>query len=105
MEATSSLENDLKSIVVSVTNDLSTPIEVKLQSGEWQVVYPQRSCAAEVLEEASVSLVEVRLRESPEVKGSCQAAGGSSLRASDCARPHWSLCAAANARQHDVSPI
>ena len=77
-----SVANDLKSIVVSVTNDLSTPIEVKLQSGEWQVVYPQRSCAAEVLEEASVSLVEVRLRESPEVKSSCQAAGSSALRAS-----------------------
>ena len=82
MGATSSLENDLKSIVVSVTNDLSTPIEVKLQSGEWQVVYPKRSCDVEACGEASVTSVEVRLRESPEVKGSCQATGGSALRAS-----------------------
>ncbi|CAE7828972.1 unnamed protein product [Symbiodinium sp. CCMP2592] len=66
----------------SVTNDLQTPIEVKLQSGEWRVVYPQKSCDVEVCGEASMTSVEVRLRESPEVKGSCQAASGSSLRAS-----------------------
>ena len=76
-----SVTKDLKAVVVSVTNDLQTPIEVKLQSGEWQIVYPQKSCDVEVSKEASVTSVEVRLRESPELKGSCQAAGGSSLRA------------------------
>ena len=36
-----SVANDLKAGVVSVTNDLQTPIEVKLRSEEWQVVYPE----------------------------------------------------------------
>ncbi|CAE7225004.1 unnamed protein product [Symbiodinium sp. CCMP2456] len=67
---------------VSVTNDLQAPLEVKLQNGEWQIVYPQKCFDVEVSGEASVSLLEVRLRESPEVTGGCQVAGGSSLRAS-----------------------
>ena len=71
-----SVTSDLKAVVVSVTNDLQTPIEVKLQSEEWKVVYPQNSCEVEVPGEASASLVEVRLRESPEVKGSGQVASG-----------------------------
>ncbi|CAE7334146.1 unnamed protein product [Symbiodinium sp. CCMP2456] len=67
---------------VSVYNDLQAPLEVKLQSGGWQVVYPNMSCDVERSGEASDSLVEVRLRESQEVKGGCHAGGGSSLRAS-----------------------
>ena len=67
---------------VSVTNDLHAPLEVKLQSGQWHVIYPQKSCDVEASEEASGIFVEVRLRESPDMKGGCHAAGGSSLRAS-----------------------
>ena len=63
---------------VSVTNDLQAPLEVKFQSEEWRVVYPKRSCSVE----ASEALIQVRLRESPEVTGSCQASGGTSFQAS-----------------------
>ena len=63
--------------VSSVTNDLQSPIEVKLQSEDWKVVYPQKSCDV-CASDGDVSFVEVRLRESPEVKGSYQASGGSS---------------------------
>ena len=70
-------------MALSVTNDLQAPLEVKLQGGEWKVVYPQKSFDVGVSGETSVCLVEVRLRESPELRGSCQAANGSSeLRAS-----------------------
>ena len=68
---------------LSVTNDLQTPIEVKLQSqsDEWKVVYPKTSCNVGALD-GVVTSVEVRWRERPEVTGSCQAASGSSLQAS-----------------------
>ena len=68
---------------LSVTNDLQTPIEVKLQSqsDEWKVVYPNTSCNVGALD-GVVTSVEVRWRERPEVTGSCQAASGSSLQAS-----------------------
>ena len=59
---------------VSVTNDLHAPLEVKLR-GKWQVIYPQKSCDVE-------APFEIRLRESPEMKGRSHAAGGNSLRAS-----------------------
>ncbi|CAE7575864.1 unnamed protein product [Symbiodinium sp. CCMP2456] len=61
---------------VSVTNDLHTPIEVKLRSGEWQVVYPQRSWDVDVSDE--VTSVEIRLRENPALKGCCLVSKGSS---------------------------
>ena len=60
--------------VVSVGNDLQTPIEVKLRSGDWQVVYPQRSWNVNV-----ATSVEVRLRENPALKGSCKVTDGSSV--------------------------
>ncbi|OLP79612.1 hypothetical protein AK812_SmicGene40074 [Symbiodinium microadriaticum] len=53
---------------VSVTNDLHAPLEVKLR-GKWQVIYPQKSCDVE-------APFEIRLRESPEMKGRSHAAGG-----------------------------
>ena len=73
-----SVANDLKAGVVSVTNDLQTPIEVKLRSEEWQVVYPEKSCDVEVSDEV-VSSVEIRLRENPALRGSCQVSRGSSV--------------------------
>ena len=57
--------------VSSVTNDLQSPIEVKLQSEDWKVVYPQKSCDV-CASDGDVSFVEVQ------VKGSYQASGGSS---------------------------
>lgn len=63
---------------VSVTNDLQASMEVNIQSEDWKVVYPKMSCSVE----ASEVLIQVRLRESPEVTGSCKASGGSSLQAS-----------------------
>ncbi|CAE7828780.1 unnamed protein product [Symbiodinium sp. CCMP2592] len=65
----------------AVTNDLQSPIEMKLQSEDWKVVYPQKSCDV-CVSDGEVSFVEVRLRESPEVKGSYQATGGTKLWAS-----------------------
>ncbi|CAE7379851.1 unnamed protein product [Symbiodinium natans] len=76
----------------SVTNDLQTPIEVAVQV-DWRVLYPQKSCDVGVLEASAFStssgpefkgeaLIQVRLRESPGVRGSCLAAGGASLKAS-----------------------
>eukprot|EP00439_Symbiodinium_sp_Y106_P056957 s4473_g8.t1 len=67
--------------LLNVTNDLRTPIEVRFRSEEWELVYPTMSCDVRVADEA-VTSVEIRLIDSPEVKGSCQAASGSSLRAS-----------------------
>ncbi|CAE7694467.1 ascc3 [Symbiodinium sp. KB8] len=63
--------------VVSVGNDLQTPIEVKLRSGDWQVVYPERSWNVKVSDVGATS-VEVRLRENPALKGSCKVTDGSS---------------------------
>ncbi|CAE7873633.1 hypothetical protein AK812_SmicGene35357 [Symbiodinium microadriaticum] len=63
--------------VVSVGNDLQTPIEVKLRRGDWQVVYPQRSWDVDVSDVGATS-VEIRLRENPALKGSCKVTDGSS---------------------------
>ena len=64
--------------VVSVGNDLQTPIEVKLRRGDWQVVYPQRSWDVDVSDVGATS-VEIRLRENPALKGSCKVTDGSSV--------------------------
>ncbi|CAE7675396.1 unnamed protein product [Symbiodinium sp. KB8] len=71
-------------MALTVTNDLQTPIEVKLgeEEEEWKTVYPGRSCDVGVSEGAVPVCLEVRLIESPEVRGKCQATVGSLLRAS-----------------------
>ncbi|CAE7683135.1 unnamed protein product, partial [Symbiodinium necroappetens] len=68
--------------VVSVGNDLQTPIEVKLRSGDWQVVYPQKSWDVDVSDVVATS-VEIRLRENPALKGSCKVTDGSSVKGRD----------------------
>ena len=66
-------------------NDLQTSIEVKLRSGEWQVVYPQKSWNVEVPDDGATS-VEVRLLENPALKGSCKVTDGSSVSQIDHGR-------------------